>query len=337
MPRSSDLIQIGKFARQAGLSIHQLRRYDEAGLLQPGHVDSESGYRYYSPVQVEAAELIALLRSLDLPLAEIRRLLAHPEDARVILPRHRGRLEDRFTEAQHRLDTFDRLIAGGLMMAEAPPTDLVPVTVDSVRVHEPTGQHVVLLQSDEPSRVLPIWIGPPEANAIAGHLAKGIPERPTTHDLMAALANAAEVEVQSVTIWRSAKQPDLFLAETQISVGSRSERLDSRPSDAINLALRTGAPINVSAMTLAAAGRPPNETGDLPSPLTTVELVDGDNRPIAVAEAYQRAEPGFRAFVYRNYEVVEVSEGRAVVRELEEATRATVYRWPGDPTVSPRK
>jgi PPM family protein phosphatase len=65
------LLTIGEFARQAGLSQKALRLYDELGLLRPARVDEWSGYRYYAPAQLERARLVAWLRRVGLPLAQI--------------------------------------------------------------------------------------------------------------------------------------------------------------------------------------------------------------------------------------------------------------------------
>ena len=63
--------------------------------------------------------------------------------------------------------------------------ELIEMTVDSIRVHMPTGQHVVILKEKEAERYLPIWIGINEANAIALKITGMTPERPITHDLLA--------------------------------------------------------------------------------------------------------------------------------------------------------
>ena len=68
--------QIGQFAELVGLSIPQLRRYDRLRLLEPESREAQSGYRYYTRGQTGAARAIALLRSLDMPIADIRRILA---------------------------------------------------------------------------------------------------------------------------------------------------------------------------------------------------------------------------------------------------------------------
>ncbi|HEY3980743.1 MAG TPA: helix-turn-helix domain-containing protein [Streptosporangiaceae bacterium] len=69
------LLSIGEFARRSRLSAKALRRYDELDLLVPQRVDPDSGYRWYGPGQLEQARLIAALRRIGVPLAEVRPLL----------------------------------------------------------------------------------------------------------------------------------------------------------------------------------------------------------------------------------------------------------------------
>jgi PPM family protein phosphatase len=71
MPVNSPVLTIGAFARAAGLSPKALRLYDELGLLRPARVDEASGYRLYSPDQLERARLVAWLRRIGMPLAKI--------------------------------------------------------------------------------------------------------------------------------------------------------------------------------------------------------------------------------------------------------------------------
>lgn len=71
-----DLMGIGEFAELSWLSPRALRLYDELGLLPPAQVDPDSGYRWYAPAQLEQARLVASLRKLDIPLAQIRVILA---------------------------------------------------------------------------------------------------------------------------------------------------------------------------------------------------------------------------------------------------------------------
>ena len=92
----SELLSIGRFARLSGLSIGALRHYDEQGLLTPASVSPETGYRFYRRSQLDTARLIARLRDLDMPLPEIRALLAaDAEGRRSRIAAHRSRMEAR--------------------------------------------------------------------------------------------------------------------------------------------------------------------------------------------------------------------------------------------------
>src|ERR1700753_1111548 len=71
-----DQMSIGEFARRSRLSAKALRLYDGLGLLLPARVDEDSGYRFYEPGQLKQARLIAALRQLQVPLAEIKTILA---------------------------------------------------------------------------------------------------------------------------------------------------------------------------------------------------------------------------------------------------------------------
>ena len=71
-----DQMSIGEFARRTRLSAKALRLYDELGLLPPARVDEDSGYRFYEPGQLKQARLIATLRQLQMPLAEIEAVLS---------------------------------------------------------------------------------------------------------------------------------------------------------------------------------------------------------------------------------------------------------------------
>jgi DNA-binding transcriptional MerR regulator len=70
-----DQMSIGEFASRSRLSAKALRLYDEQGLLPPARVDADSGYRFYEPGQLKHARLIAALRELQVPLAEIKAIL----------------------------------------------------------------------------------------------------------------------------------------------------------------------------------------------------------------------------------------------------------------------
>src|SRR5690348_16145779 len=87
------MMTIGRFARLSGLSIHTLRHYDDVGLLTPAEVDPVSGYRRYRRDQVSRARLIQRLRWIDLPVEDIRRVLAGDGRTAEVLAGHRRRLE----------------------------------------------------------------------------------------------------------------------------------------------------------------------------------------------------------------------------------------------------
>jgi DNA-binding transcriptional MerR regulator len=111
MTGHEDRLRIGEFAELVGLSVPQLRRYDRLRLLEPAARDTASGYRYYSTGQTGAARVIALLRSVDMPIAEIRRVLAGAgEEERLrILRDHRDRLEARLEEVRDLLQAVDAM------------------------------------------------------------------------------------------------------------------------------------------------------------------------------------------------------------------------------------
>lgn len=107
-----NLLPIGRFSRMCRLSIPSLRRYDDAGLLVPAWVDPSSGYRYYTYAQANQAEAIRVLRTLDMPLDDIREALASGDIAVAakVLDRHRARLEDQLDRQTRMLAFLHRLI-----------------------------------------------------------------------------------------------------------------------------------------------------------------------------------------------------------------------------------
>ncbi len=104
---------IGRFARLCRLSVKQLRHYDELGLLRPARVDPATGYRYYRAAQARDALAIALLRSLDISLADIGRVLAGGDVAGV-LGAARDRMEAELVRRRGMLATLERLLADGM-------------------------------------------------------------------------------------------------------------------------------------------------------------------------------------------------------------------------------
>lgn len=125
----------------------------------------------------------------------------------------------------------------------------VEMTVLGIRVELPANQPLVLLQDPGTGTVVPIWIGAPEASAIAQWQQGLVPPRPLTHDLVLSVLEAAGTSLESVRI--SAVDEAVFHAEMMLSNG---ERVDARASDAIACALRSGAPVLCAAEVLEKAG-----------------------------------------------------------------------------------
>ncbi len=122
---------------------------------------------------------------------------------------------------------------------------LIEMVVESVRVHMLSNRHVVILKENDRERYLPIWIGPWEANAIAMRLQGLTPERPLTHDLFATTLEELGASVERVVIAELAEET--FHARIFFELDGRTVEVDSRPSDALALAVRVGVPIFAAA------------------------------------------------------------------------------------------
>lgn len=107
------LLTIGVFARRSRLSPKALRLYDERGVLTPAHVDEGSGYRRYAETQLETARLVALLRRLEMPLAEVAAVVAAPEGRRAeLVAQHWATVEDRFAHQRQLAEHLRIRLAG---------------------------------------------------------------------------------------------------------------------------------------------------------------------------------------------------------------------------------
>jgi uncharacterized protein len=137
---------------------------------------------------------------------------------------------------------------------------LAEVVVESVRVHMLSSQHVVLLKDTERERYLPIWVGSWEASAIASKLQGQVPERPLTHDLFVTALAELGVKVRRVIV--SSLSEDTFHATLELEQNGHPFLIDSRPSDALAIALRVGARIFASTEVLDRAGVEPERHVD---------------------------------------------------------------------------
>ena len=117
------------------------------------------------------------------------------------------------------------------------------MTVDSIRVSLVNQQQIVILKTEDSERFLPIWIGPFEAQAIAVKLHDLWLPRPMTHDLMSSVIADLGARVERIVVTDIAD--GTFYARVLLIADGKSLEVDSRPSDAIALALRVDAPIYV--------------------------------------------------------------------------------------------
>lgn len=140
-----NMVPIGRFSRMTRLSIKALRFYDEIGLLRPAWVDPSSSYRYYRLGQANQAEAIRILRSVEMPVDEIKELLAtdQPNVTRKLLDEHRRRLADRLAHQERTLAFLEALIEReeGIMPYEVTVARVEAQQVAAFRTHT-TLRHV---------------------------------------------------------------------------------------------------------------------------------------------------------------------------------------------------
>ncbi len=132
---------------------------------------------------------------------------------------------------------------------------MIHVRLASLSVDATTNQPVIILrpieQTADPVRMLPIWIGHPEATAILLALQGVQPPRPMTHDLLRSIVESLDAVVARVEITRV--ESGTFFASVVLRAEERTVAVDARPSDSIALAIRTGSPIFVAEEVLDAA------------------------------------------------------------------------------------
>jgi bifunctional DNase/RNase len=113
------------------------------------------------------------------------------------------------------------------------------------------GQQAFVLLRDEQNRSFPISVGPCEAFAIMAHFSGQKPTRPLTHDLMRSILDRVDATVERIVIDDLAN--DIFYARLALVVDGQQLEVDARPSDAIALALRLGAPVYATEEVIAAS------------------------------------------------------------------------------------
>jgi len=140
---------------------------------------------------------------------------------------------------------------------------MIRVEIDSIRVSLMTQDRVVVLKDTESNRYLPIWIGPPEADALRVELAGTEVTRPLTHDLLKNVITQLGGTVEHIVV--NDLSHDVYYARVKINANGETLEIDARPSDAINLAVRLKVPIFVDESVMEKAGIEPEDEIDAES------------------------------------------------------------------------
>ena len=119
----------------------------------------------------------------------------------------------------------------------------VQMNVNTILFDNRNSSYIVVLKDDSGSKILPIWIGAAEGNSIAMAMSNIKAARPLTHDLMASIFDRLEIEIARVVI--SDLVDNTFYASLYLLHNNKEFHIDSRPSDAIAIAIRIGAPVFV--------------------------------------------------------------------------------------------
>jgi len=136
-------------------------------------------------------------------------------------------------------------------------TDLIEVVIDSIRVGLMSQQRVVILREVDAERYLAIWIDPYMAEQITFALQEVEVARPMTHDLIREMLRSLDARVTRVEVL--SLKADVFYGNIVVEVAGRTVDIDSRPSDALAIAVRTSVPILVSREVMEAASIIPEE------------------------------------------------------------------------------
>jgi uncharacterized protein len=169
---------------------------------------------------------------------------------------------------------------------------MIEMVIASIRASTMNYQRVVILKKKSGERYLPIWIGSAEADAIAVKLQGVNVLRPLTHDLLCSITAALGASINFVLL--SDIKNDTFYAKIVLNAGSRKLEVDSRPSDALALALRTGVPIYADEAVLdKGAIMLDKETG---KPISSGKELEGAHEK-EVSEDELRKMSAFRDFV----------------------------------------
>ena len=129
---------------------------------------------------------------------------------------------------------------------------MIEMSIDSIRVSLMNYQRVVILKEKASERYLPIWIGPAEADAIAVKLQGATVPRPLTHDLLRSVIDALGATIDYILV--NDLKSDTFYAKVVLSIDGKQFEIDSRPSDALALAVRSDVSVYADEAVMDKAG-----------------------------------------------------------------------------------
>ncbi len=162
---------------------------------------------------------------------------------------------------------------------------MIEVKIDSIRVSLMSQHRVVVLKDTDSDRYLPIWIGPFEADAITLQLQGVQVARPLTHDLLKSLIDEMGAKISHIVV--TELKNDTFFANIVMDINGKSIEIDSRPSDAIALAVRVNVPLFVAEAVMEEASIVPESDLD--------ELEVDSGAPVSAEE--QEGLAAFRDFI----------------------------------------
>ena len=138
-------------------------------------------------------------------------------------------------------------------MTEKEKNNLVKMNLEGVRIELPSQKPIILLKENNGNRYLPIWIGPFEASAIALEMSHIKMPRPMTHDLIISIISNLNIKIDTIEV-SDLKENTFYAIINIIDQNKRSIKIDSRPSDAIAIAVRSRCDIYVSEKVIDSGG-----------------------------------------------------------------------------------
>ncbi|MBV6397328.1 MAG: hypothetical protein HFACDABA_02939 [Anaerolineales bacterium] len=171
---------------------------------------------------------------------------------------------------------------------------MIEVAIDSVRVNLMSPQRLVVLREVNGERYLPIWVGPYEAEAITVALQEVEMMRPLTHDLIRSMLNTFHARITRIEI--VALRGDVFYGNIVIEQNGQEINIDSRPSDALALAVRVRVPVYVHPTVMSAAGILPEKDVSEAAPAPGSAIERSAPPPPPIEESSERLDV-FKSFI----------------------------------------